>query len=491
MSFRLPSAALRRALPVTAIIAAAASIPLAVYLGIGETEVMVAPWIHLVVVGTAGALAAVLALAMSIIAARLNDGRAVLLGFAFSVMAVMLLIHGLATPGMLLGDNGLVQVTGALNLPFGGAILAAAALPALRRPRNGGELLRIQVATLSAIGIAGAVLLVAPQFLPVQPRPDSFEALAIFSAGAVVLAPLAWRAGRTYLLTRRASDVLVAIGIVLLIGAEYGLLAWDMEYLSWWAAHALEVGGIGLVGIPAALDLRHANASRPLFGDLRVADLVAHEEAFLGGRVHALMLRLADKDPSTAGHTRRVATLAVQIGESLGLPADRLRLLALGGLLHDMGKLAVPDEILNKPGKLDDDEFAVIRRHPAQGRELLNELGGFPPLVLALVESHHERIDGLGYPHAAAAGEMELEVRILTVADVYDALTADRVYREAWSSERALTLLDGDSGSAFDAHCVAALRGVVDPGQDGPGFQAGLAEAAPAGPPAQPAPRAA
>jgi HD-GYP domain-containing protein (c-di-GMP phosphodiesterase class II) len=478
-------------MPVAAIIAAAALIPLAVYLVIGETEVMVAPWIHLVVVGAAGALAASAALAMSIIAARLNDGRAVLLGFAFSVMAIMLLIHGLATPGMLLGDNGLVQVTGALNLPVGGAILAAAALPSLRRPRNVGGLLRLQVATLAAIGVAGAVLLVAPQFLPVQPAPESSEALAIFLVGAVALAPLAWRAGRTYLLTRRTSDVLVAAGIVLLIGAEYGLLAWDMEYLSWWAAHALEVAGIGLVGIPAALDLRHANASRPLFGDLRAGDLVAHEEAFLGGRVHALMLRLADKDPSTAGHTRRVATLAVQIGESLGLAADRLRLLALGGLLHDMGKLGVPDDILNKPGKLDDDEYAVIRRHPGQGRELLNELGGFPPLVLSLVESHHERLDGLGYPHAAAAGEMELEVRILTVADVYDALTANRVYREAWTSERALALLDEDAGSAFDPHCVAALRGVLDPASSAPSFQAALATPAPVEPAPQPAPRAA
>ena len=84
------------------------------------------------------------------------------------------------------------------------------------------------------------------------------------------------------------------------------------------------------------------------------------------------MLRLAAKDPSTEGHTRRVATLAVEIGERLGLPESRLRLLALGGLLHDMGKLSVPDHILNKPGALTDEEFAVIKRHPVWGRELLS-----------------------------------------------------------------------------------------------------------------------
>ena len=142
-----------------------------------------------------------------------------------------------------------------------------------------------------------------------------------------------------------------------------------------------------------------------------------------------------------------------------------------------MGKLSVPDHILNKPGALTDEEFAVIKRHPVWGRELLVELGGFPPLVLALVESHHERVDGGGYPNGAAALELELEVRVLTVADVFDALTADRVYRAAWPAERALALLDEGVGTAFDGACVAALRELVAPA---PGWQAGLATARPA-----------
>jgi HD-GYP domain-containing protein (c-di-GMP phosphodiesterase class II) len=156
-----------------------------------------------------------------------------------------------------------------------------------------------------------------------------------------------------------------------------------------------------------------------------------------------------------------VAKLAVAIGERLGLPEGRLRQLALGGLLHDVGKLSVPNEILNKPGRLTDEEFAEIRRHPGAGRELLNELGGFPPLVLDLVESHHERIDCRGYPNGDPAGELDLAVRILTVADVYDALTADRVYREAWPAERALALLKDEIGTAFDPDCVSALAELV------------------------------
>jgi HD-GYP domain-containing protein (c-di-GMP phosphodiesterase class II) len=468
------SAALRRVVPVAAIAGPAALVPLLVYIACAGVDVDLPPIVHFIGVSAAGALAGAAAVALSVIAVRLNDGRAVLLGFGFSVMAVMLVLHALATPGVLIGDNGLVQAAGALNIPFGGAILAATALPALRRPRGARNLLRVQLAVLAALVLIGTAGLVVPGLIPVIPRYETTEAELVFVVGAAMLTVLAYRAGRTFLLTRRMSDLLVTVGVVFLAGAEFGLLNFDMMDLGWWAAHVIEVAGIGLVGIPAALDLRHSSASRPLVGDLRPPELVADEEAFLGGRVHALMLRLAEKDHSTEGHTRRVAMLAVQIGERLGLRADRLRLLALGGLLHDMGKLSVPDAVLNKPGKLTDDEFAVIRRHPAWGRELLNEIGGFPPLVLELVESHHERLDGHGYPNQAEAGKLDLEVRILTVADVYDALTADRVYREAWPADRALALLDEDTGSAFDAACVGALRAVVAPGADAPSWRTSL-----------------
>jgi HD-GYP domain-containing protein (c-di-GMP phosphodiesterase class II) len=475
---------LRRTLPVGAILAPAALVVVAAYIVSAGVMIHVPAVVHLVAVAAAGLLAGAAAIAMSVIAVRLNDGRAVLLGFAFSVMSVLLVFHALATPGVLIGDNGLVQAAGALNLPLGGTILAASALPALRRPRSAAAVLRVQVLVLVGLVVGGTAGLLFPALIPAVPEYETLAAQLVFLAAAPLLALLAYRASRTFLLTRRTSDLLVASGVVLLIGAEYGLLNAGMMDLIWWVAHAFEVAGLGLVGIPAALDLRHSTASRPLMGDLRAEDIVADEEGFLGGRVHALLVRLAEKDGSTEGHTRRVATLAVQIGEHLQLPPSRLRLLALGGLLHDMGKLAVPDAILNKPGKLTDDEFAVIKGHPVAGRELLNELGGFPELVLDLVESHHERLDGRGYPNRAKAGKLDLEVRILTVADVYDALTADRVYREAWPIERALALLDEDTGSAFDAGCVEALKAVVAPEQDAVAWRASLS--APAETPLRP-----
>jgi HD-GYP domain-containing protein (c-di-GMP phosphodiesterase class II) len=110
---------------------------------------------------------------------------------------------------------------------------------------------------------------------------------------------------------------------------------------------------------------------------------------------------------------------------------------------------------------LTDEEFAIIKRHPEWGRKLLSELGGFADTVRRLVFDHHERLAGDGYPRGLEAGQLELDTRILTVCDVYDALVSPRVYRPAWTHEQAVALLRKESGSAFDPRCVAALERVL------------------------------
>jgi HD-GYP domain-containing protein (c-di-GMP phosphodiesterase class II) len=168
------------------------------------------------------------------------------------------------------------------------------------------------------------------------------------------------------------------------------------------------------------------------------------------------MRRLGEQDASTEQHTRRVAEWAVAIGEDLGLAPGRLRDLALAGMLHDIGKLEVPHEILTKPGALDDEEMAIIRMHPVWGDRLLASLG-YGDRIRRPVLGHHERLDGSGYPDAIAGEQLDLETRILAVADVYDALVSPRVYRAAWDRESALGLLREGAGVQFDGRCVDAL----------------------------------
>ena len=245
------------------------------------------------------------------------------------------------------------------------------------------------------------------------------------------------------------------VGIVWLGMALIPVLVLDPYTWVWWTGHGLELLGVALVGIPVALDVHRGRPSHPLVGDLPAAELVAEEEAFLGARVRVLMARLEAKDRSTEEHTRRVAEWAVAIGEQLGLAPGRLRDLALAGLLHDIGKLSIPDAILGKPGALTDAEMDVIRRHPVLGDDLLRELG-YPEQIRRGVRGHHERLDGSGYPDGLRGDELDLETRILAVADVWDALVSPRVYRGAWTPERAMALLAVDT--EFDARCVAALQ---------------------------------
>jgi putative nucleotidyltransferase with HDIG domain len=298
--------------------------------------------------------------------------------------------------------------------------------------------------------------------VPAVPQPKSGPAIGLLAAGLMSLLLLMVRALRTYTLTHRTADLAVAVGCAWLGVALYANLVIGAMTLAFYLGHFLEIAAVALVGIPAALDIRRAGASRPLVGDLSAADLVASEQAFLGPRVNALLARLASCDTSTEEHTRRVALLAARVGDDLKLSAASRRHLAVGGLLHDIGKLSVPLEILQKPSGLDDEEFAAIKRHPGDGRRLLEELGGFPEEVRRLVSDHHERLDGSGYPRGLKAEDLNIETRILAVCDVYDALVSSRVYRAAWSRDKALELLRDEAGIGFDARCVDALEQVLD-----------------------------
>jgi hypothetical protein len=386
----------------------------------------------------------------------------VLIGTAFTVMAGLLSIHGLATPGIVVGQNGVINFTGALTLPVGGAVLALTAVPALRRPHGIRALLVFDVVAFVSIVVLGFTGMLIPSLVPSVPAAGSPEAVVALAFGCVFYALLLVRTFKTYLLTRRPTDLAVVLGVAWMTASLPPALLDDWTYLVWWLGHFAEQLGILVVGAAAAYDLlRGGTPSYALVGDLKASELVAQEEAFLGARVRSLMLRLADKDTSTEEHTRRVALRAVQVGELLGLTPGQLRTLAIGGLLHDMGKLSVPDRILQKPAALDDEEFAVIKRHPEWGEKLLGELGGFGDTVRELVRSHHERLDGGGYPDGIGEKALSLSTRILTVCDVYDALVSPRVYRGAWEPERALALLHEETGTAFDGVCVAALERVL------------------------------
>ncbi|CAN7182600.1 HD-GYP domain-containing protein [Neorhizobium sp. LjRoot104] len=162
------------------------------------------------------------------------------------------------------------------------------------------------------------------------------------------------------------------------------------------------------------------------------------------------------KSPFTAGHSRRVALFTDMIAEELGMPEEERRYLRRAALLHDIGKLGVSNQILDKPGKLDEAEFAVIRSHPGLGEDILSKISAFRELA-RLAGAHHERLDGRGYPRGLTGEAICPLTRILTAADIFDALTADRPYRAAMPVSKALDIMAQDIGMAIDPVCHAAL----------------------------------
>jgi putative nucleotidyltransferase with HDIG domain len=436
-------------------------LPVAVLALLGGHHVMPPMWVHFYGVGVSAVAATVAAAAVAWYGVRQQDVRTVVVSGGFSLMAALLAVHGLVTPGMLVGPNGLIAVTGAATLPVGGCAMALSALPRFGSAASIPRVLGVQLTLAAAIVAVSILGVLDPKVVPTVPAARSAPAIALLAVGLGVYGALALRATNTFLLTRRGADLAVVFGVVLLACSLYGALCLTFMDLGWWLGHVFEFAGIVVVGASLVVDLRRGRRSRPLVGDLCASELVASEESYLGARVRALMLRLADKDTSTEEHTRRVATLAVRIGEELGLSPSRLRSLAMGGLLHDIGKLSVPNAVLQKPGPLDDEEFAVIKQHPERGSELLNELGGFDATVRRLVLDHHERLDGSGYPRGLDGSSLDLTTRILAIADVYDALISPRAYRGAWTRGQALALLHDGAGSEFDARCVAALDRVL------------------------------
>lgn len=163
------------------------------------------------------------------------------------------------------------------------------------------------------------------------------------------------------------------------------------------------------------------------------------------------------KSPFTSGHSNRVAIFADAIASELGLSTNHRRALRRIALLHDIGKLGVSNAILDKPGKLTDEEWVCIKKHPVYSRNILERISIFSTLA-TVAGAHHERLDGKGYPDGIDRTQISLETRIITTADIFDALSADRPYRKAMSLEQAMAIMEKDRETAIDSECLDALQ---------------------------------
>jgi HD-GYP domain-containing protein (c-di-GMP phosphodiesterase class II) len=214
---------------------------------------------------------------------------------------------------------------------------------------------------------------------------------------------------------------------------------------------------VAVVFLPLAFLLR-------LFANERRSRLDHALELSAAYRGTAMLLgdMVESDDAYTGSHSRDVVALAVEVGTRMGLEGERLRDLEFGALLHDVGKIAVPKEIINKPGSLTPDEWAIVQRHTIDGQRMLENVGGVLSRVGVIVRASHESYDGNGYPDGLAGDAIPIEARICSACDAFSAMTTDRSYRAAMAVDQALAELRRCSGAQFDPDVVAILVNIVE-----------------------------
>jgi diguanylate cyclase (GGDEF)-like protein/putative nucleotidyltransferase with HDIG domain len=267
-----------------------------------------------------------------------------------------------------------------------------------------------------------------------------------------------------------AINTMSVSGIIALTQRRNPLLVWKECYLWSFPYHllgAMIAGGVSLIN--RAFGWQFAILVLPLvywmyrsyriYLDRLEAEKKHTEEiADLHLRtIEALSLAIEAKDHSTHDHLKRVQTYAVQLGKDLGLSEAELNALRAASMLHDIGKLAVPEQILSKPGKLTPEEFDRMKIHPIVGAEILDRVQ-FPYPVVPIVRSHHEKWDGTGYPHGLKGQGIPIGARILSVVDCFDALTSERPYRRAMSADEAMKHLISEIETSFDPRVVEAIE---------------------------------
>jgi HD-GYP domain-containing protein (c-di-GMP phosphodiesterase class II) len=203
--------------------------------------------------------------------------------------------------------------------------------------------------------------------------------------------------------------------------------------------------------------LRSENLQEALYALEPAQEIRRVDDDYLDDIAAAFGKVVDSKSPYTSGHSERVTVFADMIAERMCLSAERRRWLKRAALLHDIGKLGVSNTILDKPGKLDDDEWVAMRMHPVYSEAILSRITAFRALA-PIAAAHHERLDGKGYPRGLRGDQIAFETRIITTADIFDALTADRPYRPAMPISRAMAIMSDSVGTAIDGGCFNALR---------------------------------
>ncbi|MCK9495807.1 MAG: HD domain-containing protein [Dehalococcoidia bacterium] len=470
--------------------------------GAGEGWSWNSPAGHFWIVSAAALMCAFLAIASGIAASRAANWRVTMIALAFIAMAGIFAVHGLTTPGFIVtgptrapavatvegydlaayegyGAAAPVEAAAAPGEPTSRfynvtglssrlAILTSVSLlavAAMRWPASVEAWLTRRRRALLAAGIVTVVTyatlgFLAPWFVPTALVESDAAAIGVTAVVVVLGLLTAARFAHSYRLSAIQLHGATAVGALLLVEAKLSLELGGIWSGTFWLYHVQLLAGFAAIFWGIVIEYSRGQTVRALEA-LTVSDVMEQLRSGFTEPVVALSSALEARDGYTLGHGERVAALSVLIGQEMRLNPRRLRAIAAGSLLHDVGKIGVPDAVLHKRGSLTSHEYDVIKEHPSRGADMLRN--HFDQQTEAnVIRYHHERWDGLGYPEGLHGIDIPLEARIAAVADVYDALRSNRAYRPAFIRDDAVPIILDGAGSHFDPDCVDAFLKVVE-----------------------------
>lgn len=418
------------------------------------------PTLLFALVTAAAGLCIIAATIVIMIADRRELAEIGLLGSALMAASVMPLVHGLVTPDVLYDETAAFRSASFLALP----IAVAVAAPLLRPHSAFGRWAASRwrdwsLLSLLAVFSMGSIVVFVPDAIV---APDASDPLTIGVTLAMVVAmgALSLRQLRFYGLGGQPANLIASLSLVALIGTALLPLAGDAYSPGFWWLHL--TGALGVLGASIGLVVAKSfsKSANEVLGPVLARDPLVAFELGLSPVVHTFVASLDDKDQLTRDHVVRTAEMALRVGERFHMSARDLRDLGLAALLHDVGKLNVPDEILTKQSSLTPEEYELIKLHTVDGEQMLKAETTLAS-VAPIVRSHHERMDGGGYPDGLAGADIPLASRIIAVCDAFDAMTHDRQYRRGMPMKIAFAVLREHAGTQWDPAVIDQVVNVL------------------------------
>jgi len=307
--------------------------------------------------------------------------------------------------------------------------------------------------------ILSGLLLGAPEFVP-APDTGSRQAIAVSIAGFVGAAALSKRHLDLAAIARNSQFLLIPFSYSLVGASSLMWLGATPFSVGFWLSRLFAIVGVLLGSIGALVFYRQSDRVRPFIAPILQVDPRSALEVSLEPCVQQFAMSLDDNDPVARGHVLRTVELAAVVGTKMKLHNDVMRDLGLVAFLHDIGKLLIPDVLLQKAAPLSDDEYRLVQRHTIYGAQLLEESTTLVSVASA-VRSHHEYIDGSGYPTGQLGSQISITARIVSACDAYDALANCRNIRTSVSIESAIEVLEQHAGSRWDRKVVEILARTV------------------------------